>query len=332
MSKIKIWFKENLFFLIFVVITFIICNIRLPYYIMAPGGVIDVDKRIKLDDKNEMSGTLDLLYVSEYKATVSSVLLSFILKDWDLNKLEDVKLNDESVEEIDLRNKVMLDNSYQNAIFVAYNKAGKEIKINDSKNIVVATTIDNNLEIGDEIISVNGIDIYNVEQLKEIINNSEVNSNLNIKLIRNNKEMNVNSKVIEENGNKVIGIVMVTNYDYELDPEIDISFKSSEGGSSGGLMLALNIYNAISDVDITYSHRIAGTGTIDLNGNVGEIDGVKYKIIGAYKNKMELVFVPVNNYEEAKSVVEDRGYDMKVVAVKTIDEAIDYLNNTYGNN
>ena len=259
-------------------------------------------------------------------------MLSFILKDCDLNQLEDVKLNDESVEEIDLRNKVMLENSYQNAIFVAYNNAGKDIKINDSKNIVVATTLDNNLEIGDEIISVNGIDIYNVEQLKTIINNSEVNSNLNIKLIRNNKEMNVDSKIIEDNGSKVIGIVMVTNYDYELNPEIDISFKSSEGGSSGGLMLALNIYNAISDVDITYSHRIAGTGTIDLNGNVGEIDGVKYKIIGAYKNKMELVFVPVNNYEEAKSVVEDRGYDMKVVAVKTIDEAIDYLNNTYGNN
>ena len=75
-------------------------------------------------------------------------------------------------------------------------------------------------------------------------------------------------------------------------PDIDIEFKASEGGSSGGLMIALNVYNAIGDVDITYGHKIAGTGTIDLLGNVGEIDGVKYKIIGAYKNNMELVFVP----------------------------------------
>lgn len=327
----KKWLKENKFFIIFIVLTFVICNIKLPYYITAPGGIINVEDRIVLDNKYETKGTLNLLYVSEYEATVASVFLSFILKDWDLNKLEDIQLNNETTKEIDIRNKVMLENSYQNAILVAYQKAKKEVKINDKKNIVVATTVDNNLKIGDEILNVDGIDIENIGQLKNVINRKEVEDSINVKIIRDNKQIDVTTKVSLNNGEKVIGIVMVTNYDYELDPNIDITFKSSEGGSSGGLMIALNIYNALTEEDITYSHKIAGTGTIDINGNVGEIDGVKYKIIGAYKNDMELIFVPIKNYDEAIKVVNDRGYDIKIVGVNTFEEAIEYLKTNYQN-
>lgn len=330
MQKIRKWLRENIFFITFIVLTFAICNIKLPYYIMAPGGVINIDDRISLENKNETKGTLNLLYVSEYNATIASTMLSFIFRDWDLNKIEDIQLNDESVAEIDVRNRVMLENSRQNAILVAYKKAGKDIKINGKKNIVIATTEDNNLKIGDVILSVGGINIDNTSQLRTIINNANVGDELNVKILRDNEELDVVSKVTLDDGNKVIGIVMVTNYDYELDPNIEISFKASEGGSSGGLMIALNIYNALTESDITYSHRIAGTGTIDVDGNVGEIDGVKYKIMGAYKNKMELVFVPKENYEEAINVVKEKKYDMEVVGVATFDEALEYLQTKYG--
>lgn len=330
MQKIRKWLRENIFFITFIILTFVICNIKLPYYIMAPGGVINIDDRISLENKNETKGTLDLLYVSEYNATIASTMLSFIFRDWDLNKIEDIQLSDESVAEIDVRNRVMLENSRQNAILVAYKKAGKDIKINGKKNVVIATTEDNNLKIGDVILSVGGINIDNTSQLRTIINNANVGDELNLKILRDNEELDVTSKVTLDDGNKVIGIVMVTNYDYELDPDIKISFKDSEGGSSGGLMIALNIYNALIEDDITYSHRIAGTGTIDVDGNVGEIDGVKYKVMGAYKNKMELVFVPKENYEEAINVVKERRYNMEVVGVATFDEALEYLKTKYG--
>lgn len=330
MQKIRKWLRENIFFITFIILTFVICNIKLPYYIMAPGGVINIDDRISLENKNETKGTLDLLYVSEYNATIASTMLSFVFRDWDLNKIEDIQLNDESVAEIDVRNRVMLENSRQNAILVAYKKAGKDIKINGKKNVVIATTEDNNLKIGDVILSVGGINIDNTSQLRTIINNANVGDELNLKILRDNEELDVVSKVTLDDGNKVIGIVMVTNYDYELDPDIKISFKDSEGGSSGGLMIALNIYNALIEDDITYSHRIAGTGTIDVDGNVGEIDGVKYKVMGAYKNKMELVFVPKENYEEAINVVKERRYNMEVVGVATFDEALEYLQTKYG--
>ena len=327
MKKIINWIKEDFFYIVFIIIVFVASNIKLPYYIMAPGGVINMNDRIELENKYETKGTLDLLYVTEYDATIASSLLSFIFKDWDLNKIEDIQVNKESMKEIEIRNKVMLDNSRQNAILVAYNKANKNVTIKDKKNIVIATTKDNNLKIGDEIIEANGITIKDMKELKTVINSSDNNINLVIK--RDNKLQNITAPITENKGVKQIGIVLVTNYDYELNPNIKINFKNSEGGSSGGLMIALNIYNSLVQEDITKSHKIAGTGTIDINGNVGAIDGIKYKIIGAYKNKMELVFVPKDNYKEAIEVVKNRKYNMKVVSVSTFDDALNYLEKNY---
>ena len=43
--------------------------------------------------------------------------------------------------------------------------------------------------------------------------------------------------------------------------------------------------NAITEYDITKGLMIAGTGTIDSVGNVGEIGGVTYKLAGAEKKR-----------------------------------------------
>jgi len=120
---------------------------------------------------------------------------------------------------------------------------------------------------------------------------------------------------------------MITNYEYELDPEIDINFKESEGGSSGGVMMAVSIYNAISEEDITKGLNIGGTGTIDMEGNVGEIDGVKYKIMGAVKNNLDIVFVASDNYEEAIETKKENNYNIEIVSIDTFDDVINYLNN-----
>ena len=89
--------------------------------------------------------------------------------------------------------------------------------------------------------------------------------------------------------------------------------------------MSLSIYSAISDKDILKGRNIAGTGTIDMNGNVGEIGGIKYKIMGAVKNKMDVVLVPSANYEEAIKVKEAKNYKIKIVKVDTFMDAIDYL-------
>lgn len=321
----KKFLKENKFYLITVLIVILLFQIKLPYYVNAPGGVININDRISYDERLEVEGSLNLLYVTEYVATIPTYLLSYIMKDWDLEDIQDNQVSSESPEEINTRNRVMLDNSIQNALYVAYQAANCKIEIKDRHNIVIGTTVENDFKIGDEILEMNDKVMSDFSSIKEELEEKDIGDLLKVKVLRNDKEKVLNVRVRDIDGKSGLGIIVITNYDYDIDPEIELKFKSSESGSSGGLMMALSIYSALSGEDILKGRDIAGTGTIDVLGNVGEIAGVKYKIMGAYKNKMDVVLVPEANYEEAKDVVEEYGYDMEVVKVKTFDDAIHYL-------
>lgn len=317
----KKFIKENIKPLIFMIILIIVVNVELPYYIEAPGGTINLTERID-KNYNKKNGSLNMLYVTEYKGNIVTVLLSKIIKTWDLYEISNQQVSDEDANDIYIRNKVMLENSIQNATLVAYKEANKKIEIKETKNIVIATTKDNGIEIGDEIIEVDNTPVIDITTIKKYLETKKENDIVKIKIKRNGKTKEI---PITLDKTKVIGIAMITNYEYETEDELNINFKSGEGGSSGGLVLALGIYSEITGIDLLKGRNVAGTGTIDALGNVGEIDGVKYKIAGAVKNKMDVILVSPYNYEEAKKVIKENNYKIELVKVSTFKEAIEYL-------
>ena len=325
MKKIKKFVVENWWFLLSIVVVIFLFNYHLPYYINMPGGTININDRIECDSCSDINGSLNMLYVSEYEATIATYLMSYIMPNWDLEEISTQQISDETQEEIYDRNRLMLDNSIDNAIYVAYKESGKDIDISDKRNVVIATTISNGLKIGDEILEIDGNKIEDINEIKDIINDSEVGDILKFKIIRDDEEEEVEVEVREEDSVKMIGTVIVLDLDYKLDPDIDLKFKASESGSSGGMMLALSIYSKISGEDLVRGRNIAGTGTIDMVGNVGEIDGIKYKIMGAYKDNIDIVLVPSANYKEAVKVKKKYDYDMEIVKVDTFSDVIEYL-------
>lgn len=293
---------------------------------MAPGGTINITDRVEMEGYQNKDGSLNMLYVSEYEGTPATLLVAK-LKSWDIEKNEERQISDESISDIEKRNKIMRDNSLDIATMVAYTEAGKEITIKDKKNVVIGVTKDNGLEVGDVILKTDGQECDDIKEIKKIISSKEVGDTITFKVLRNNKEEEIKSKILLEDNTKVIGVVIITEYDYDIDPEINVKFKKTESGASGGLMLTLTIYNAISDEDIIKGRNIAGTGTISPDGTVGEIDGIKYKIMGAAQDKMDIVFVPSANYDEAIKTKEKYNYDINIIKVDTFDEAVEYLKN-----
>lgn len=324
--KVKDFLKREYKFIIFLVLIMVLFYVKLPYYISAPGGTINITDRVDMDGYKNDGGSLNMLYVSEYNATPMSFIWAK-LSGYEISSNKDKQVSNETTSEVQLRNKIMRDNSLDIATMVAYSKANKKIDIKSKRNVVIATTNENGLEIGDVILSVDGFLCEEVGDVKNIIRSKEVGDKINFKILRNDKEKEIESEILLENNTKVIGVVIVTEYDYDLDPEIDIKFKNSESGASGGLMLTLTIYNAISGEDLIKGRNISGTGTISSDGSVGEIDGIKYKIMGAAKDNMDIAFVPSSNYEEAIKTKEKYNYDIEIVKVDTFDEAIEYLRN-----
>ena len=62
-----------------------------------------------------------------------------------------------------------------------------------------------------------------------------------------------------------------------------------------------------------------------MDGNVGEIAGVKYKIMGAVKNKADVFIVPADNYEEAKQIVNKYNYKIKLIEAKNFNQVLEDL-------
>lgn len=310
------------------IIIIVICfNVKLPYYIYAPGGTIDISDRIEYAEKKEYDGSLNMLYVREYEANIPTYLLSFVFKNWDLESISKSQISNESMVEIDVRNKIMLNSSINNAKYVAYTEAGKEITVSSKRHMIIGTLTETNLKIGDQILKINDNDIEDLSDIKQVINESAVQDEIRFLVNRNEEEIEVIESVKEIEGVKAIGVIFITDYEYQLSPAIELKFKNSESGSSGGLMMALSIYSAISDEDLLKGRNIAGTGTIDINGNVGEIAGVKYKIMGAVRKGMDVVLVPSANYEEAIKTKKDNNYDIEIVKVEKFSDAIEYLKN-----
>ena len=328
--RLKKFMKDYYKTIIFLVICYFVFTFPLPYYIYAGGGTINIDDRVVIDgDKDKSKGSLNFAYVKELEGNVASFILGNIIPGYDIEKQEDVELNeDETSEDIMFRNKIYLENANQTAIMLAYQKAGKEVRIKNKHFyiIYVEDKEKDGLRVGDELLKVNGKEIENVEDYTNEIQNHEVGEKIKVTVKRDDKEKDVMATVKEGDDYKVTGVSVSTIYEYKTNPKVELNFKDSEGGPSGGLMLTLAIYDKLTKGDLTNGLKIVGTGTISSDGTVGEIGGVKYKLNGAVKAKADLFLVPKgDNYKEALKEKEEHDYDIEIKAIGTFDEAVEYL-------
>ena len=217
--------KENKLFITILILIVVLFNIKLPYYVNAPGGTININNRIEYKEKKEYNGSLNMLYVTEYIATPPTYLASFLLPDWDLENISESRVSNETTDEIEYRNKIMLENSINNAKYIAYKEAGEEIEVTSKKTVVIATTIKNGFKIGDEILEVNNKPVDDINTIKEEIKKHEVGEFIHFKIKRKKKEKNLKIEIKNQEGNKILGVMIVTNQKYKTSKEIELNFK-----------------------------------------------------------------------------------------------------------
>lgn len=326
-EKIKEFIKENYKGLIAIVVVFLLFMIELPYSIYTPGGAVDLNKRISVNNGYEAEGSFNMAYVSMVRGSIPFLLLSYIIPDWDIVSSDEITIEGENMEEMLEREKLYMQESMDAAIINAYRAAGADLNITGTISEVsfIAEEADTNLKIGDEIIRANQVEIHSLDDLKKVIEGLDEKEKVRLDVIRDDEEKECFAYTYKTDDGMKIGVSLLTTYEYTTAPEVSITSKASEAGSSGGLMMSLTIYNSLVPEDITDGKKIVGTGTIDIDGNVGEIGGVKYKLIGAVKSDADVFICPEENYEEAIEVALDKDYDIPIISVSTFLEAIEAL-------
>ncbi|SER96794.1 PDZ domain-containing protein [Gracilibacillus ureilyticus] len=309
---------------------------ELPYYIYKPGSADALNPIVKVEGGYESEGDMHLVTIQGGQATPFYYLMAKLRDYHQVVPIEEVYHDGISQEDFKQMQLMMMESSQEASTVVAYEAAKAEIEIQYNGVYVVSVIEDmpaaKVLQTGDRIIEIDGMGIAEANDLIDFVTTKQVGDRITLTIIRGEEQMKKSLTLAElpENNKPGIGIQLVT--DREVNEEPELTFSSGDiGGPSAGLMFALEIYDQLTEEDLTKGHQIAGTGEIDYEGNVGRIGGIDKKVIAADREGNEIFFAPNeggredSNYQTAKEVAENINTDMKIIPVDTFDEAIQYL-------
>ncbi|SHF49099.1 SepM family pheromone-processing serine protease [Ornithinibacillus halophilus] len=331
--------RQILSFFIVVLIAFFLSTYQLPYYIHKPGGADALNPIVSVEGAYESEGDMHLVTVRGGQATPVQLAMAKILPYHDVLPIEDVipeGITDEDYFQAQLQ---MMESSQEASKVVAYEAADANITIEYSGVYVVSVLedapADGILEMGDRITGIDNIEINEADDLISYVQGKSAGDVITVDLDREEEKLTkeITLEALDALDSGVgIGISLVTDRQVEVDPEVNFS-SGGIGGPSAGLMFALEIYDQLTEGDITKGYQIAGTGEVDYDGNVYRIGGIDKKVIAADKEGCDIFFAPNengaegSNYQLAKKTAEDIGTDMVIVPVDTFEDALNYLKN-----
>lgn len=321
-----------------VIVVFLGLFYPLPYFVETLGTAESVGNMVKVDGKNDdQKGNFFLTTVSVAQANGAMMIYSKFDHFATVYSKQSLTggLNSQ---QFSLVNQFYMQTAQNTAIFQAFKLAGKpyELKYGGVYVMSVASnsTFRNDLQIADTITSVNGKSFKSSKEMIDYVAEQKVGESVTLEYTRidGSKHKSTGKFVKLSNGKTGIGISLVDHTDVTTNPKVTIN-AGAIGGPSAGMMFTLEVYSQLTGKDLRQGREIAGTGTIEEDGTIGQIGGADKKVATASKEGAKIFLVPDsgdksaanNNYLEAKQTAEKIHTNMKIVPVKTINEAIKYL-------
>jgi PDZ domain-containing protein len=310
--------------------------IRLPYVIFSPGSATPVQPIVEIEGTRTYPSRGELLFltvsVSSERPNVWRFLQASMSEDEEV--VEERQYLGRSTPAQDRRlNRQLMTESQQEAKAVALRYLGYDVPVTGSGAIVVEVSeggpSDGRLRPGDVITAIDGRPITLAEQIGETVRARPAGTTFTFTVQRPPGDVPIAVGVTSRTatsgpleGRTYIGIAPTTkdlSYDYPVDIEID---PGPVSGPSAGLAFTLTIIDEMTPGSLTGRDDVAVTGTIDTDGNVGDVGGVRQKTVAALAAGARLLLVPRGEVREARARAGDR---MEVVGVRTLDEAVRVL-------
>ncbi len=330
-----------------------------PYVIYGPGTAESVHPRVETGSNLDPKGDFLFTTVSTYsKPNAFSLGYAWLNPRMDIRTEEEATGGTTNYEAYRNLLNWMRDSSEATALVAAYGAMDRKIEVEEQGVIVVrflpeTKAIENGLQEGDIITSVDGKPTWKAEDLVEILTSHKSGDKVKLAGTRGGKPFEATIPLITMPGTGRTGVGFQHDSVIKVTPPDPVKFDFNDvGGPSAGLMMTLEIVSQLTQEDLTRGYRIAGTGTIDANGNVGQIGGIPYKLMAADKEKADYFFVPYNksgienwtknppenavnalhsvmagldNWMLAEQTVQELKLSPKLVPVSSLEEAIDFL-------
>jgi PDZ domain-containing protein len=162
------------------------------------------------------------------------------------------------------------------------------------------------LKVGDEITTIDGKPVNTAKGLRDAIRTREPGQSVQIGYLRDGKAGTATLTTVKSDdptGRAIIGVSPSERCPCKTPYDVHITLGDEVGGPSAGLMFSLGVIDTLTPGDMTSGMSIAGTGTMDLDGQVGPIGGIRQKLIGARRKGATDFLVPEGNWDEANKAI-----------------------------
>ena len=302
-----------------------------PVALMAPGPVEPVDALIKVEGTAyEPQGCLYLTTVRLSRdPRLGHYALALLQQDVALVPKSEVLPPFLSHEEFQTLSQRLLDESRSIAQVIALRQAGYDVRAGSSKvevvRVIPGTPAAADLQPGDVIEAADREPLATTAELVSIVQGRVTGEPISLTVRRGQRHLTVTLPTVRgplDAEGPVLGVVTVTSgFDFRAPVDIQVDPGPIAGGPSAGLMYALGVYNALATEDITRGYRIAGTGTLRLNGKVGPVGGVRLKVRAAEEAGAEYFLVSEADAAAARSAARD----IQVIPVADFQGALQAL-------
>lgn len=302
-------------------------ELSLPYYAIAPGSAREVNDLISVprDRSFPPAGKVLLATVSLRRVSALGALEGWLDPDVDVVPEERV-LGSTPPKQFTKQNLQLMDDSKQVAVVVALRRLGFAVPEHGKGALVVSvekgTPAEGRLAQGDVITAVDGRPTPLSQQTVEAIRARRPGQVARLEILGTNgatrvEEIVLASRPKEQTG--FLGVLLRTKeqrFEYPFDVAID---SGTIGGPSAGLAFTLGVLDSLTNGELTGERKVAATGTIEIDGTVGEVGGVAQKTAAVRAAGAQYFLVPVGEYTEATA---HAGRNLAVVKVANLDDAI----------
>lgn len=330
------WYLAAALILVGIAIGFL-WSMSVPYYTLSPGPVYDTSDFVHVEGGNlSDNGELFFLTVSLKEANVFEWAAAYFDERVDIDPRDDVRPAGVSEEQLRREGLAAMDQSKRDATYVALTKLGYEVTLIGTGALVIETVPDSAADgvllPNDVIIDINGEIVAFRSDVIDFLAPLAIGDPVVVTVERPDSDepstfelMDFTIELgphVDDPSRPMLGVLLDNNEPIvEFPVEVTIDSRNI-GGPSAGMMFTLQIMDQLTPEQLTHGQRIAGTGTIRVDGTVGAIGGIKQKVHGAIEAGAVAVLVPEANYDDAVAAAKDR---ITVVKVTTIDDALAYL-------